>query len=231
MGLLHKILLDAKKWGYIVEGPDFPAITVPEVPPKWMHEDRQELVLNRIKENYPQHYDIILFLRYQGTRPGEARALMWDCVDFMCDQILILRSYDGTTIKEFPKNKTADPIPMHPEVKKMLLSRPRPDIGKHKNFVFLCHGRPYGSNRLSVIWREACNELGFKGVNLYQGTRHSLASQAANRGVSEAIIGKMLRHKDPKSTKQYAHYRTSALRLIWSTAEKTEEEKVKNAKA
>jgi integrase len=117
---------------------------------------------------------------------------------------------------------------MHPEVKEMHLSLPRQDIGKHKSFVFLCHGRPYGSNRLNVIWKKVCQELGIEEVNLYQRTRHSLASQAANRGVSEAIIGKMLRHKDPKSTKQYAHYRTSTLRLIWSTRGKPEGERAEN---
>lgn len=129
MGLLHKVLKDAKKWGYIVDVPDFPAIKVPEVPPKWMHEDRQEFVLSRIKKKFTQHYDIMLFLRYQGTRIGEASALMWDCVDLMSDQILILRSYDGTAIKDFPKNKIADPIPMHPEVKEMLLSRLHRTLG------------------------------------------------------------------------------------------------------
>ena len=58
--------------------------------------------------------------------------------------------------------------------------------------------KPYGPNRLNVVWKTVCRELGIEGITLYQGTRHSLASQAANRGVSEAIIGKMLRHKDPK---------------------------------
>jgi integrase len=105
MGLLHKILIDAKRWGYIIEVPGFPAITVPQAPPKWIHEDLQEAVLKRIKEKYPQHYNIILFMRYQGTRPGETRALMWDCVDFKDEQILILRAYDGSTLKEFPKKK------------------------------------------------------------------------------------------------------------------------------
>jgi integrase len=179
MGLLHKILIDAKRWGYIVEVPNFPAITVPQAPPKWIHEDLQEVILKRIKEKYPQHYNIILFMRYQGTRPGETRALMWDCVDFKDEQILIIRAYDGNTLKEFPKNKIAEPIPMHPEIKEMLLSFPRQDIGKFKNFVFLCHGRPYGSNRLNVIWKKVCKELGVEGVNLYQGTRHSLASQSS----------------------------------------------------
>jgi hypothetical protein len=83
-------------------------------------------------------------------------------------------------------------------------------------------------NDIDVNWKKVCKELGIEGINLYQGTKHSLASQAANRGISEAIIGKMLRHKDPKSTKQYAHYRTSTLRLIWSTKKKTEGEKVEN---
>ena len=167
MGLLHKILIDAKRWGYIVEVPDFPAITVPQAPPKWIHEDLQEVILKRIKEKYPQHYNIIFFMRYQGTRPGETRALMWDCVDLKDEQILILRAYDGNILKEFPKNKIAEPIPMHPEVKEMLQSFPRQDIGKHKNFVFLCHSRPYGSNRLNVIWKKVCKELGIEGVNLY----------------------------------------------------------------
>jgi integrase len=49
-----------------------------------------------------------------------------------------------------------------------------------------------------------------------------------NEQAKEAIIGKMLRHKDPKSTKQYAHYRTSTLRLIWSSKKKAEGERVEN---
>ena len=140
---------------------------------------------------------------------------MWDCVDFRNDQMLILRAYDGNVLKEYPKNRIAKPIPIHPDVREMLLSLSRYDIGKNKSYVFLCHGEPYGPNRLNVVWKDVCEELGINGVNLYRGTPHSLASQAENRGISEAIIGKMLRHNDPKSTKQYAYYRTSTLRMIW----------------
>ena len=112
-------------------------------------------------------------------------------------------------------NCYAKPMPIHPDVREMLLSLSRYDIGENKSYVFLCHGKPYGPNRLNVVWKDVCGELGVNGVNLYRGTPHSLVSQAEIRGISEAIIGKMLRHNDPKSTKQYAYYRTSTLRMIW----------------
>jgi len=47
---------------------------------------------------------------------------------------------------------------MDSEVREMLLSIPRQDIGKYKNWVFLCHGKPYGSNRLNVVWKTVCKE-------------------------------------------------------------------------
>jgi hypothetical protein len=54
MGTLHKVLVDARRWGYIVEIPSFPETTVPQVPPKWIHEDIQEVILKRLKKKYPQ---------------------------------------------------------------------------------------------------------------------------------------------------------------------------------
>lgn len=48
-----------------------------------------------------------------------------------------------------------------------------------------------------------------------EGTRHSLASQAINKGVSERLIGEMLGHRTSASTRRYAKVRAEALKGVW----------------
>ena len=59
-------------------------------------------------------------------------------------------------------------------------------------------------------WREAARNAGVK-VNCYQGTRHSIASQAINSGIPLAVIGGMLGHKSKSSTTRYAHLNPEVL--------------------
>ena len=54
MGILHEIMADVKRWGYIFEVPESPEIKVPQVPPRWIHEDVQEVILKRLKERWTQ---------------------------------------------------------------------------------------------------------------------------------------------------------------------------------
>ena len=53
----------------------------------------------------------------------------------------------------------------------------------------------------------------------YEGTRHSLASQAINRGVSERIVGDMLGHKSRSSTRRYAKMKSDTLKQVWGDVE------------
>jgi site-specific recombinase XerD len=67
---------------------------------------------------------------------------------------------------------------------------------------------------LYKILRRACDRAGVKDVHVYAGTRHSVASQAANRGVPVQKIGAVLGHRDLKSTLRYAHLDVSSLREV-----------------
>jgi len=49
-------------------------------------------------------------------------------------------------------------------------------------------------------WKEAT-----KAIELYQNTRHSVASMAASSGVSIAIIKEVLGHTDIRTTQKYSH--------------------------
>jgi site-specific recombinase XerD len=51
-------------------------------------------------------------------------------------------------------------------------------------FLFLnAIGRPYTESGLRKIWQRACKNAKVPYINFYNATRHSMASQATNRGV------------------------------------------------
>jgi len=57
---------------------------------------------------------------------------------------------------------------------------------------------------------EACDQVGVK-VSLYAGTKHTFATDAAARGVSERALQAFLGHADVRSTRRYARMADGAL--------------------
>jgi integrase len=104
-------------------------------------------------------------------------------------------------------------LPLHPVWREIYLSRPR--AIDPSGFVFTNKkGKPYSTKWMWRSWREACDAAGVHGLTLYAGTRHSLASQAANRGVSIYMIAKFLGHNDIKTSQRYAHLETNPMRQV-----------------
>ena len=93
-------------------------------------------------------------------------------------------------------------------IKELLIKQPRT---LHSDFVFNLNGKAYYESSLGKIWRPACEEVGIEGVRPYDGTRHSFASQLVNKGKSLEIIGEILGHSDPRTTKKYAHVNMDAM--------------------
>ncbi len=75
-------------------------------------------------------------------------------------------------------------------------------------------GKPFSESYLRKAWNEACKKEKVQNITLYEGTRHSLASQAINKGVPISTIQKFLRHESPKMTERYAHLNTESLRIV-----------------
>ena len=100
-------------------------------------------------------------------------------------------------------------IPLHPDTVQELKEFPIP-INKEQ-FVFTKKGKPYSESWARKIGNAAKKELRINKLKLYEGTRHSVASQACNRGVSLDLIGKLPGHNNPKTTKRYSHVDPSRL--------------------
>ena len=72
-------------------------------------------------------------------------------------------------------------------------------------------GRRYGHKTLQALWNAALERVGFPHVPLYEGTKHSFATDAIRRGVSEYLLQKFLGHAHPESTRRYARLADAAL--------------------
>jgi len=208
LGILHKLFKDAYRRKDILLMPEFPKVEKVEPKTRWLTETEQELVLAQMKD--PIRRAFYIFLMKQGCRPGEARALRWENIDFKNDMVTIAASFDREEYRPFTKERDVRYLPLHPEVKDTLLSLPRSLAG----WVFTYRGKHISQWMASAYWRRAAKRAGIK-ISCYEGTRHSLASQAINRGVSERLIGDFLGHKNLTSTRRYAKIQVDTLKEIW----------------
>ena len=95
-------------------------------------------------------------------------------------------------------------IPLHPSLKQLLdewLAR-RPE-GLRSNLMFLERGRPLPGSRVDAAVRKAARLAGIGHVTPHQ-LRHTLATQAINRGMSLEAIAALLGHRDLTMTMTYA---------------------------
>lgn len=209
LAILHKVLADAHRRRDIERLPSFPAVQVDEPQVKWLDEADQERFLAEVRDPVVKAFFIFMFK--QGTRPGEARALQWQHIDFQHNTVTICAAMDEEVYRARTKERNVRLLPLHPEVREALEKLPSRALS---GFVFSRNGQPLKGNTVSGLWRRIAKRLGIE-ANLYQGTRHSAASQAVNAGTDMRIIQEFLGHKDPRSTARYAHLRTETLKAFW----------------
>ena len=211
---LHAFLNDLMRLEFIERVPRFPSIKVPDPVIRYLDPEALRLIL----ENIPEvHRDIFIFMFTYGTRPGEARALMWDCIDFREETILIKRTFSDYKVVDIPKEGDWKTLPMVEPIKEMLLRRYRE---KHTFFVFehkprFNPWRHYGDIFLRQIYLEACRKAGIENPpTLYQAVRHSFAMDMLNSGYSYEAVARALGHKHLTTTKRYGKLKTEAVRPL-----------------
>ena len=95
-------------------------------------------------------------------------------------------------------------VPLHPQLKSMIdewLAR-RPD-GLRSDLMFIHKGRRIGVNRVDMALHKVAAAAGIGHVTPHQ-LRHTLATQAINRGMSLEAIAALLGHKTLTMTMVYA---------------------------
>jgi len=60
------------------------------------------------------------------------------------------------------------------------------------------------------VWKAACVATGVE-ISLYEGTKHSRATDLLRQGVTERVLQALLGHRDARSTRRYARLADEAL--------------------
>ena len=72
-------------------------------------------------------------------------------------------------------------------------------------------GKRWSHWALGSRFKKAGRAVGIEGVKLYEGTKHTMATDAVRRGVSERALQTFLGHSDARSTRRYARMGDEAL--------------------
>jgi len=185
--------------------PSFPVVEVIQPETHWLSAEVQKMVMDCILE---EDKPIIAFLMLHGCRSGEARALK--CKDVSLDKgtITISATFSNEVYREKRKGRNSKnvTIPIHPEMLGYIKARVESNLPGAFMFVNSSTGKNYSEGNLSKIWDNVREGLGLsKSVRLYDATRHSVASQLVNKGVSLFSVSRLLGHSTTKMTERYAH--------------------------
>ena len=209
MDALKNMLMEAYHEKSIQEMPNFPGVEIPEPEIKTIDLETQDKIIQRIPDQMDRAF--ILFSAREMIRPSETRGLFWEDLDFKFDRVTIRRHFSLNELREATKSKNIKILPLDGEVKAMLQSLPR-----HINSPFVFwkgkQGRPFSESWARKLWKRACQEFGID-ISLYQGTRHSSATEAADR-VGIDWVKQFLHHSSQRMTLRYAKLNPDKLRRV-----------------
>jgi integrase len=129
-------------------------------------------------------------LMFTGWREKEALTLRWDAVDFPRGMV---------TLEDTKSGRSSRPI----SAPALALIAAQPKLqGSEYVFPGRVEGKPL--QEIQRLWYAVRAAAKLEGVRLHD-LRHSVAAIAAGQGHSLILIGKLLGHKDQRSTARYAH--------------------------
>lgn len=213
LGLFRTFLRWCKNDLEVIENyPAFPEVDVPEPKFKWLDQEGQSALFEMVPaEDRP----IVSFLMLHGVRPGEARALKIRDVDLKNRTVTISATFSGDIYRERRKGRKAKPytLPLHQECYHHIDERVKNNLPEAWIFPNPRTGNAYSESSLQRVWNTVREEAKVsRDLRLYDASRHSVASQLRNAGVSLQDIKDQLGHSDIRTTEKYAHGSLQSLR-------------------
>lgn len=151
-------------------------------------------------------YAILLLLIRLGLRAGEVAAITLDDIDWRAGELLVRNG----------KGARRERLPLSVDVGEAVVSYLRRRPGTESRALFLRVVAPAGAIRgsaVSGIVRAACKRAGLPSVGSH-ALRHTTATEMLRKGASLAEIGLVLRHRDQRTTAQYARVDRKTLRRL-----------------
>jgi len=221
LGVLRTIFTDAHDREEILKIPKFPRIVVADPQIRWLDSEAQDTILAQFAD--PMRKAFFTFLVHMGVRPGEARALKWEDIDWKRETVTIHAAMDLNHWRPTTKEKDVRTLPLSPEVISVLRPLPRAISG----FVFTFRGKPFGKQAVGEWWKKAATAAGYD-IPLYQGTKHSMGCRARLQGVPLDVIQDWFGHKSAASTRRFAKLQMETLKVMHRREKVVEIKRVKS---
>jgi integrase len=199
--VLRKALNLAIRWGWIERNPASGARRNPE-PKRTRYLARDEVVrLVAALEAHSERSsaDALLFMLLTGCRRGEALNATWGQFDL--DRRVWTKSSAET------KQRREHRVPYSQAVADILDRRRAETVGTSIFPGSL--GAPLCDVRRT--WKAVCKKAGLSEVRIHD-LRHTFASLLASSGQSLLVVGELLGHSTPQTTKRYANLYDDSLR-------------------
>ena len=144
------------------------------------------------RQHYASRADMLAIARLCQDRHARAIIRIGFYSGMRIGEILSIGStgkiIDGAFLLTETKNGSNRIVPMHPRVRVLLRYLPI----------------PYKKAWMQRLWMRARDAAGFPHLHFHD-LRHSAASAMINSGVDLYVVGKVLGHKDQRSTQRYSH--------------------------
>jgi len=201
--------------------PEFPTIKVPEHEPVILTPKAQEAILETFSD--PTEWLSHALAGRCGLRSGEVRALApgdyrgrdEDDVPWLSvTKAMQTLSWDGEPGPTKNKRNRTVPIPddLANAIESLWPASARLAADKHAPMLVNPRTRRRWSHwGLRASWLRGCESAGAPGIPLYEGTKHSGATDMLARTKDRAAVRDYLGHTDARSTDKYAKVTSGAL--------------------
>jgi integrase len=204
LALLSKMLSLAAKWGWRNDNPVKGIERFQEKPrDRWLSDDELRRLL-AVLNNHPNQRaaNAVRFQLLTGARLGEVRTARWSDID--------MGRGVWTKPTHHTKQKRTEHIPLSGPTL-ALLAEMRANVEQDEQNLFPGNVPGQPLQDIKKFWRGVLAEAGIAGYRLHDN-RHTHASHLVSSGLSLEIVGRLLGHTNPATTKRYAHIADSPLR-------------------
>jgi integrase len=204
LALLSKMLSLAVKWGWRSDNPVKGIERFQEKRrERWLSDDELRRLLAVLASHQNQRAaNAVRFQLLTGARLGEAMKARWSDID--------LERGVWTKPSHHTKQKRTEHIPLSgPALVLLAEMQSKASPTEESLFPGNVAGQPLQD--IKKFWRAAIAEAGISGYRLHDN-RHTHASHLVSSGLSLEIVGRLLGHTNPTTTKRYAHIADSPLR-------------------
>lgn len=151
--------------------------------------------------------------RHQYLTRAEMLAICRACGNRTARQAIRIAFYSGMRLGELLRAEVSGQAWVLRDTKN---GQPRIVPMHHKAAAAARAFAPGPKITIQSAWQRARDKAGFHDVHFHD-LRHSAASAMASAGVDLYTVGKVLGHRDPRSTARYAHHYTDALAAAVAT--------------